>query len=124
MARNGGILAGYLLVLGFLSLNPWVRPASTATVFSPDKLAHVLAYGGLAIILYSYLAGQPGRFRNCSPCAWMAALAGSASIGILIEIAQGLFVAGRAGSLGDAAANVLGAVLGYAVFLVVKCVRK
>lgn len=121
---NGGILytmlAAYMLALGFLSLNPWVRPTATAGAFSPDKLAHAVAYAGLAILLYYSLASRAGRLRNCSSCAWTAALAISVLIGILIEIAQALFVAGRAGSAGDAAANAIGAMLGYAAFRLVK----
>jgi VanZ family protein len=114
------MLAAYLLALGFLSLNPWVRPGGTDDIFSPDKLAHVIAYAGLVILLYFSLASRAGKFRNCSPCAWMAALAISVLIGILIEIAQALFVAGRAGSVGDAVANTIGAMLGYAAFRLVK----
>lgn len=114
------MFAGYMLVLGFLSLNPWVRPVSTPSAFSPDKLDHALAYGGLVIIVYLSLAGSSLRFRNCAQCAWSAALTIAVIIGILIEIAQGMFTTSRTASVGDAVANACGALVGYIAFHAVK----
>lgn len=107
------VLALYLLVLLFLSLNPWVRPASgAAPLMSPDKFDHVLAYGGLAVI--HYLCFQKSIID--SGRAWIAALLAAIVIGILIELAQTLFTHHRSGSFADAVANAIGAGLGYMAF--------
>lgn len=110
-----GGLACYLSVLVFLSLNPWVRPASTGSIFSPDKLEHVCAYALLTCILFYCLA----RSRNTAH-AWLAAIITAVMIGILIEIAQTLFTSDRSGSVGDALANGGGAALGFLVYNTVK----
>lgn len=116
-------LAAYLLVLGFLSLNPWSRPPSRPGIFSPDKIAHGIAYGGLAIAFYCFLARSrigKGPWRTG---AWGMAIGASALVGALLEIAQGLLTSTRSGSLGDAVANLVGAVVGSAVFLAVQRLR-
>lgn len=104
------VLAGYLSVLAFLSLNPWVRPRDTGEVFSPDKIDHALAYGGLAIVIYLCLS--PPR----QPRAWAFAVAGATLAGILIELAQSLFTVNRSGSAEDAVANAIGTLFGFAVY--------
>lgn len=106
------VLALYLLALLFLSLNPWLRPASTASFLSPDRLDHALAYGGLVIILYLCLQ----KTIIDSGSAWIAALLAAIAAGILIEFAQTLVTHHRSGSLADAAANAIGAGLGYMAF--------
>jgi len=114
------MLALYLLALLFLSLNPWLRPASTASLLSPDRLGHALAYGGLAVILYLCLR------KNIvdSGSAWIAALLVAIAAGIQIELAQTLFTHHRSGSLADAAANVIGAGLGYIAFHLFKFIAR
>lgn len=109
------ILVVYLSTLGFLSLNPWIRPVSTGGAFSPDKIDHALAYGGLAVVIYFCLPRLRKDARRPSP-AWLVAVGLATLIGIVMEIAQSLFTVNRSGSLEDAAVNVLGAVLGYIIF--------
>lgn len=106
------MLTLYLLVLLFLSLNPWLRPASTASLLSPDRLDHALAYGGLAVILYLCLQNS----IIDSGSAWIVALLAAIAAGILIELAQTLFTPHRSGSFADAVANAIGAGLGYMAF--------
>jgi VanZ family protein len=103
-----------------MSLNPWLRPETMASAFSPDKLGHALGYGVLVVLVYYFLVNIGGRFRNCSPCAWSAALAIAVCFGILVEIAQGLFTTSRTPSVADAVANACGALAGYLGFHAVK----
>lgn len=114
------VLALYLLVLLFLSLNPWLRPASDASLLSPDKLDHALAYGGLAVILYLCLRKNIADFRN----AWIAALLAAIAAGALIELTQALFTHHRSGSFADAAANAIGAGLGYMAFRLFRLIAR
>ena len=107
------LLGGYLLTLGFLSLNPWIRPETRPGVLSPDKFDHAFAYAGLCTMLYLALRAYPLR-RDGQ--AWAAALLGATVIGILVEIAQGLFTTNRTPSLDDAIANAIGAVCGFIGF--------
>lgn len=116
-------LACYLLVLGFLSLNPWVRPASRDEIFSPDKVEHALAYGGLAIIVFFCLIKSRNDYIRNTARAWIAAMFISALIGILLEVAQSLFIYNRTGSVEDSVANAIGAGLGYVAYLSVKYIR-
>lgn len=117
------MLVAYLLALGFLSLNPWIRPASTGGTFSSDKIDHALAYGGLAVGIYFCLPGPRKDGRHGLP-AWMVAVGATTLIGIIMEISQTLFTVNRSGSLEDAAVNALGAVLGYVIFQVVKWLHR
>lgn len=110
------VLACYLLVLGFLSLNPWLRPVTRPGMLSPDKFDHALAYGGLAVILYAVLRI---RLLRHGPQAWLAALLGASAIGVLVEIAQTLFTTNRTGSIEDAVANVIGAAFGLVAYRIV-----
>jgi len=116
-------LSCYLLVLGFLSLNPWVRPASRDDIFSPDKVEHALAYGGLAIIVFFCLTKSGNGYIRHASRAWIAAMFISALIGIFLEVAQSLFTYNRTGSVEDAVANAIGAGLGYVAYLSVKYIR-
>jgi len=117
------VLLCYLSALLFLSLNPWVRPATGNDLFSPDKVEHALAYGGLAIIAFVCLV----RWRNGSiggtAHAWLWAVLFAAVVGGLLEIAQSLLTHNRTGSVEDAVANALGAVLGFAAYQFVQAIR-
>lgn len=110
------VLVCYLSILGFFSLNPWIKPASTDSAFSPDKLDHAIAYGGLAIITFFCLTKPSCKYTNNISRAWIASLIIAVLIGILIEIAQGLFTYNRTGSTEDAVANAIGALLGYVAY--------
>lgn len=105
----------YLLVLGFLSLNPWVQPASKDDILSPDKLMHGIAYGGLPCLKNLHF----GYFGN-TVRVWMGTILISSLIGVLLEIAQSLFTYNRTGSVEDAVANTIGVGLGYIVYHAIK----
>jgi VanZ family protein len=127
LMQTGGfwyaLLAAYLAVLGFLSLNPWVRPASREGVFSPDKIDHGIAYAGLTIIVYFCLAcSRAGAVWSKRDC-WIASILASACFGIFIEIAQSAFTSNRAGSVDDAVANAIGGLIGYGVWRTVSYLR-
>lgn len=122
-AARWGILLAYLLALSFLSLNPWVRPASRAGVLSPDKIDHAIAYGGLAIIFYFCLFQAPRRSERSEAQQWLLPVGGAVLIGILLEICQSLFTSNRTGSVEDAVANAVGAVAGYGVFRIIRYLR-
>jgi VanZ family protein len=109
-------LTGYLALLLFLSLNPWVRPKTTAALLSPDKLAHALAYAILAIGIFLALPCTSERFHHCRRCAWLMALAISVTAGIGVEIAQSVLTVNRTGSPEDAVANAIGVMLGLSLF--------
>ena len=114
------ILACYLCVLGFLSLNPWIRPVSTDEIFSPDKLDHAFAYGGLSIITFFCLAHSRKEYVRSTGRVWITAMIISTLIGILIEVAQSLFTYNRTGSVEDAVANAVGAGIGCLSYHLVK----
>ena len=117
------VLACYLLVLFFLSLNPWVRPVFRDDIFSPDKLEHALAYGGLAILVFFCLnKWRNGSIRSTTR-GWISAVLFSALIGVFVEIAQSLFTHNRTGSVEDAVANAFGAGLGCVAYLSVQSIR-
>lgn len=118
------VLTCYMLVLSLLSLNPWIRPVSTSGVFSPDKVDHALAYGGLTIILYFCLAGSRNRLSGNAVQGWMAAVLISTLTGAVIEVAQSLFTRNRTGSLEDVISNAIGACIGYLAYQTLKFVQR
>lgn len=114
------VLACYLAVLFFLSLDPSIRPATTRGFFSPDKIDHAIAYGGLAVLAFVCLTKFREDFGRRSGRTWGFAVAMAVSVGGMIEVAQTLFTRNRTGSLDDALANALGAVIGCVVYLAAK----
>ncbi len=107
------LLAGYLSVLAFLSLNPWLRPSSAPAPggIPWDLIDHAIAYAGLAVLAILCLRG---RVRG-----WalpVLALLLSASLGFFIEFCQSWFTSSRNFSYSDAYANGCGALLGVIAF--------
>ncbi len=103
----------YLIILGFLSLNPWLLPDPKQAIgsLSWDLLDHAIAYGGLSILLMLLF-----RLHNRP---WMKAtlvILASSLTGILLEYSQAWFTLNRQFSLFDAAANVCGSVIGVLMF--------
>lgn len=117
------ILTSYMSVLLFLSLNPWIRPVTRHGAFSPDKIDHAFAYGGLSLIIFLCLDKSRKWHEYRKASVWALAISIAMLIGIMIEIAQSLFTLNRTGSLADAAANSIGTVTGYAVYHVAKYLR-
>jgi VanZ family protein len=111
-----GVLVLYLAVLLFFSLNPWILPTATDSFFSPDKLDHAVAYGGLVIILYFCISRSAILLKNNSRLSWIISIAVAILTGILIEIAQSLWTSNRTGSIEDALANTIGTAIGLVIF--------
>ena len=84
------------LAIAYASLQP---TGGTQSIPHADKVLHLIAYGGLAGLI------GLGWWRL--PLVWAVAVA--AAFGAGVEIAQGVFTAGRTPSVADALANTLGA---------------
>ena len=111
----------YLIILGFLSLNPWLRPDSEQAVGSItwDLLDHALAYGLLSVLMM-FAFRQQGRPLVITSIVILA----SSLTGVFFEYSQYWFTSNRQFSFFDAAANVCGAALGVFVFWGVRVYRK
>jgi VanZ family protein len=93
----------YVAGVTVLSLMP------SGTVSAPgqtDKIAHFLAYAGMAFLALLAFQSRPAR---------TAALIFVVALGLVLEWAQ-LFVDGRSTSFLDAAVNVLGVAAGALLF--------
>ncbi|HEY8096536.1 MAG TPA: VanZ family protein [Methylobacter sp.] len=111
----------FLIILGFLSLNPWLRPDSTQAIgfISWDLLDHAAAYSLLSVLMMLAFRQQGSPWVVASFVIPVASL-----IGVLFEYCQYWFTVSRQFSFFDAAANVCGAVLGVIVFWSVQIYRK
>ena len=108
-------LVGYVGLLSFLSLNPWLRPSPAPMIglLKWDLFEHTVAYGGLSIIIAVVL-------RHFGMGAW-AALPGlgiSSVVGILLEYGQLYLTSDRSFSVTDIYANIFGALAGVFVYVV------
>ncbi len=90
------------LVIAIASLQP---TGGMQSIPHADKLLHLIAYGGLAGLI------GLGWWRM--PLLRVVLIA--VLFGVGVEIAQGLFTAGRTPSVADGIANTLGALLAAAV---------
>lgn len=107
----------YLVILGFLSLNPWLLPDPSQAIgfITWDLLDHAAAYGLLSVLMMLTF------MRYDSPWAMALVLVlASSLLGVLFEYGQHWLTLTRQFSLYDAMANVFGAVLGVVVFLVAR----
>jgi VanZ family protein len=114
-ALAGAAALGYAALLFFLSGRP-ARSLPGSWFPHGDKLVHALAYvllGALVAIVLE--AGRPGRSRRVI-LAWVLAAAYGAS-----DEWHQSFVPGRESSLGDLAADTLGA--GAGILLVARAAR-
>jgi VanZ family protein len=111
----------FLIILGFLSLNPWLLPdpAQAVGFITWDLLDHAAAYGLLSVLMML-------AFRRQERLWLMAGtvILASGLTGVLLEYGQYWFTANRQFSFSDATANVCGAVLGVIGFWVVRVCRK
>jgi len=106
------LLLIYLIILGFLSLNPWLLPDSKLAMgfIAWDLLDHAAAYGLLSVLMTIAFRQQ------CRPLMMTSiVILTSSLIGVLFEYGQYWFTSTRQFSFYDAVANVFGAVLGMAV---------
>ncbi len=111
----------FLIVLAFLSLNPWFLPDPKQAVgfITWDLLDHAAAYGLLSVLMMLAFSNQE-RF-------WVKAgvvIPASSLIGVLLEYCQYWFTSNRQFSFFDATANVCGTVLGVLVFWFVLIYRR
>lgn len=107
------LLSIYFVTLGFLSLNPWLRPNSQPALgfVTWDLVDHAAAYGLLSILLLSTFMKQRRQLLMTFIGVLVCSL-----IGVMFEYGQLWFTSTRHFSSHDAAANVFGSVLGVAAF--------
>ena len=107
------LLLSYLIILGFLSLNPWLLPDSKPAVglITWDLLDHAAAYALLSVLMMIVFRQQ---FRPLVMTSIV--ILASSLIGVFFEYSQYWFTSVRQFSFYDAVANVFGAVLGVVIF--------
>ena len=108
------VTAGYALLLAYLSLSPGQRIPGIldwSELFSPDKVAHFGAYAVFTVLLTSSL-GRMGYWQRVG-----LATVTAATFGALMEILQGVSGTGREYDPVDMVANLLGALLGAALYI-------
>ncbi|NJB87492.1 VanZ family protein [Lewinella marina] len=111
------ITALYALLLIYVSLAPGQRIPGIfnwGELFSPDKIAHFGAYAFFAVLL-SFSNGMASRWKRAATAALLAAL-----FGVLMEVLQGIAGTGRDFDPVDMVANLIGALLGGAVYLLLQ----
>lgn len=115
------LLLSYLIILGFLSLNPWVLPDPKPAmgVITWDLLDHAVAYGLLSALMMAAF-GQQHRPLVMTGIVVLT----SSLVGILFEYGQYWLTSTRQFSYYDAVANVFGAVFGVVVLWSVWIYRK
>ena len=115
------LLLFYLIILGFLSLNPWLLPDPRQAIGSItwDLLDHTAAYSLLSVLMLFAFRQQDRPLMMTSIVIFASSL-----IGVLFEYCQYWLTLNRQFSFFDAAANVCGAVLGIIVFWGVRIYRK
>ena len=108
------VLSIYFIILAFLSLNPWLHPASSQAIgnIAWDKIDHAAAYCLLSLLIMSAC-----RYHKQQWVVSFMVLLTSSLVGVLFEYCQLWFTSTRQFSYYDAIANVFGAVLGVALFL-------
>ncbi len=111
----------FLIILGFLSLNPWLLPDPEQAVgfITWDLLDHAAAYSLLSVLMMLAFRQQERPWVMASIVIPVSSL-----IGVLLEYCQYWFTSNRQFSFFDAAANVCGAALGVIVFWGVLVYRK
>ncbi len=111
----------YLIILGFLSLNPWLLPDPRQAIGSItwDLLDHAAAYGLLSVLMMLAFKRQYRPWVMTS-----IVILASSLTGVLFEYCQYWLTSTRQFSFFDAAANMCGAVLGVIVFWGVRVYRK
>ncbi|WP_116108668.1 VanZ family protein [Lewinella sp. IMCC34191] len=104
----------YALVLTYVSLAPGQQIPGIfdwSELFSPDKIAHFGAYAFFAVLL-SFAIGKASPGKRTATAVLAAAL-----FGALMEVLQGVSGLGREFDLVDMVANLIGAILGGAFYL-------
>jgi VanZ family protein len=100
----------YTVLIFLVSSIPSLK-APGGSVILADKLAHLIEYGLLGVLLYYVAGSRMGRTRWIT---WMLLIALGGSIGALDEVYQS-FIPGRDMSVYDWYADVAGVTLGLLV---------
>jgi VanZ family protein len=113
LSLNIRLLLIYVLALGFLSLNPWLRPDPHQAfgLVTWDLVDHASAYGLLTILFLSVLKWSAQQYK-----VTLLAVLVSSMIGVMLEFGQLWLTSTRAFSFFDAYANIFGSVIGAIVF--------
>lgn len=108
------LLFVYLIILGFLSLNPWIQPGSGKVIgfVAKDMAAHAAAYGGLSLLMLISLR----KWQRPLIVVMFVVLVSCSAIGVFFEYCQSWFTSSRQFSFHDIAANVFGSMLGLLCF--------
>jgi VanZ family protein len=103
----------YLVILCFLSLNPWLLPDPRIAIglITWDLIDHAIAYGFLSILLLSTCWNREPPLTRTALVLLTASL-----IGISVEYGQYWLTFTRHFSFYDTLANIFGAVLGTIMF--------
>jgi glycopeptide antibiotics resistance protein len=112
---------GYLIILVFLSWNPWILPDPNQAVgvVTWDLIDHAIAYSGLSILMMSVFKLKHSGFK----LNFLVILI-SSMIGIFFECGQYLFTLHRQFSLFDVTANTFGALFGVLIWrFISSCTR-
>lgn len=107
------LLILYLVILVFLTLNPWLLPSSHSAIgfLTWDMIAHASAYGVLStVLLMTFIR------KDSSLTLTALIILACGSSGILLEYCQYWFTSNRQLSLHDALSNFTGALLGAIAF--------
>ncbi len=111
------VCLAYALLLVYVSLAPGQRIPGIfdwGRLFSPDKVAHFGAYAIFAVLL-SFSIGGFSVQNRAATAAVFAAL-----FGALMEVLQGIAGTGREFDPVDMVANLIGALLGGGVFVLLQ----
>ncbi|WP_116127617.1 VanZ family protein [Lewinella sp. IMCC34183] len=111
------ITGAYTLLLVYVSLAPGQRIPTIfdwSKLISPDKIAHFGAYAFFAVLL-SFSIGTASYRKRAATAALAAAL-----FGVLMEFLQGIAGTGRDFDPVDMVANLIGALLGAALILLLR----
>lgn len=103
----------YLVILAFLTLNPWIHPDSSpiSDFISWDKIDHSIAYCIMSLWLMSVYS-----FRSRQLAVALMAFLTSSLTGLFFEYLQLWFTSTREFSYLDVMANVFGAALGVMLY--------
>ncbi len=104
----------YAVVIVYVSLAPGQRIPGIfnwGSLFSPDKVAHFGAYAIFAVLLSFSIGGTSIRKRTATAVVF------AALFGVLMEGLQGIAGTGRDFDPIDMVANLIGAMLGGVIYL-------
>src|SRR5689334_10395443 len=99
------------MIFGLSSIPARAFPQSMSPLWSFDKLAHAILFGGLGALVYRAVALGHRRAPSSQSLAWVIAVAVASLYGVLDEIHQ-RWTPGRSSDPKDALADLAGACMG------------